>query len=143
MDGAAEARKRAAEGGGRHADSGRPNLLDANAAPQAANAAPQAPFQQQLDQIDLELSAMIVEDPNFWDLGGLKQRAEQLFNQAESAAERGRARMMVSKINRFEDIKRRKQALAAGRPESPGPIPRPPLACRRPTATAASTPRGN
>jgi hypothetical protein len=74
-------------------------------------------YQKQLDRIDLELSTMVVEDPNFWELSELRQRAETLFNQSETALERGRARMMVSKIARFEDIKRRKQALAAVRPE--------------------------
>jgi len=74
-------------------------------------------YQRQLDQIDLELSAMIVEDPNFWELGALRGRAEALFNQSETALEQGRARLLVSKIARFEDIKRRKQALAAARPE--------------------------
>jgi hypothetical protein len=81
------------------------------------------PFQRQLDRIDLELSAMITEDPNFWDLSGLKQRAEALFNQSESASARGRARMLLSKITRFEDIKRRKQALAQVRPELAKPDP--------------------
>ena len=59
---------------------------------------------------------MVVEDPNFWELSELRQRAESLFNQSETALERGRARMLVSKIARFEDIKRRKQALAAVAP---------------------------
>jgi len=76
-----------------------------------------AQYQKQLDQIDLELSAVIVEDPNFWELRELRQRAEALFNQSETASERGHARMLVSKIARFEDIKRRKQALAASRPD--------------------------
>jgi uncharacterized protein YraI len=82
-------------------------------------------FQKRLDQIDLELSAMVVEDPNFWDLSALKQQAEAIFNQSETASQRGRARMLVSKINRFEDIKRRKQALAAARPEFAPPDPPP------------------
>ena len=60
---------------------------------------------------------MVVEDPSLWDLGELRQRAETLFNQSETALEQGRARMLVSKIARFEDIRRRKQALAAARPE--------------------------
>ena len=82
-----------------------------------------AQFEKQLDQIDLELSAVIVEDPTFWELRGLRQRAEMLFNQSETALERGHARMLVSKIARFEDIKRRKQALAASRPEFARPDP--------------------
>ena len=80
-------------------------------------------YQKQLDRIDLELSTMVVEDPNLWELGELRQRAETLFNQSETALERGRARMLVSKIARFEDIKRRKQALAAVRPELARPDP--------------------
>ncbi len=83
------------------------------------------PFQKQLDRIDFELSSMVVEDPNFWDLSELKQRAETLFNQSTTALEQGRARMMLSKIARLEDIKRRKQALAAARPELARPDPLP------------------
>jgi SH3-like domain-containing protein len=88
-----------------------------------------AQYQRQLDQLDLELSAMVVEDPNFWELGEMRQRAETLFNQSETSLERGRARMLVGKIARFEDIKRRKQALAAARPElaRPDPLPVSPL----------------
>ena len=33
---------------------------------------------------------MVVEDPNFWELSELQQRAETLFNQSETALERGR-----------------------------------------------------
>jgi hypothetical protein len=86
------------------------------------------PFSKQLDQIDLELSAMIVDEPAYWDLNDLKRRAEALFNQAATASQQGHARMLISKINRFEDIKRRKQALSAGRPNDALP-------------DAASTPR--
>jgi hypothetical protein len=91
-----------------------------NAAPRRASP---GQYQSQLDQIDLELSAMVVEDPSFWELSDVRQRAETLFNQSETALERGRARMLVSKIARFEDIKRRKQALAASRPELARPDP--------------------
>lgn len=101
------------------ADRGR-NWQDNRDEPRAV---PAGGFQRQLDEIDLELSEMIVDDPNFWELSDLKRRAEALFNQAETASQRGRARMLVSKIDRFEDIKRRKQALAAVRPEFARPDP--------------------
>ena len=48
-------------------------------------------YQRQLDEIDLELSVMVVEDPALWDLGDVRQRTETLFNHAETALERGRA----------------------------------------------------
>ncbi len=94
-------------------------LSDGNGQPRPGTRLRVAPGQvkRQLDRIDLELSEMVVDDPNFWDLRELRQRAETLFNQSETALERGQARLLVSKIARFEDIKRRKQALAAVRPE--------------------------
>ena len=82
-----------------------------------------AAFQKQIDDIELELSAMIVEDPNFWELRDVRQRAETLFNESETALDQGRARLLLSKIARFEDIKRRKQALAELRPELARPDP--------------------
>jgi hypothetical protein len=78
-------------------------------------------YQKQLDRLDLELSTMVVEDPGLWQLGDVRQRAEALFNQSETALERGRARMLVSKIARLEDIKSRKQALAAAGPPLASP----------------------
>jgi uncharacterized protein YraI len=77
----------------------------------------QEQYQKQLDEIDLELSAMIVNDPGSWDLTDFRRRAETLFNQSETALEQGRARLMVGKIARLEDIKRRKDALAATQPD--------------------------
>ena len=62
-------------------------------------------YQTALNDLDLEISTMVVEEPTVWDFGELRQRAESLYNQAETAVERGRARTIVSKIARFEDIK--------------------------------------
>ena len=70
-------------------------------------------FQAELNEIDVELSAIVVEEPTVWELGELRQRAQSLMNQAETALERGRARTLVSKIARFEDIKERHNAVAA------------------------------
>ena len=90
---------------------------------------------------------MVVEDPASWELSEVRQRAETLFNQSETALERGRTRMLVSKIARLEDIKRRKQALAAAARNWSRPF-RPPVPCRAPReatsiATAVLTPRGS
>ncbi len=90
-----------------------------------------AQYQKQLDDLELELSAIVVEDPAAWDLSDLRQRAETLFDQAKSATERGHSRMLVGKIARFDDIKRRKLQLAssapaaAATPSGPPPSPLP------------------
>ena len=113
-----EPRRRAADRGRRSRRSDRPGHRPlAGRLRRAAAVFTGAISRRQLDQIDLELSTMVVDDPNFWELSELSERAETLFNQSETALERGRARMLVSKIAQFEEIKRRKQALAAFRPE--------------------------
>ncbi len=92
-----------------------------------------AQYQKQLDELDLELSAVIVEDPSFWELSELRQRAETLFNQAETALERGRA-----DAGEQDRAVRRHQASQTGigrRPAGVGlarPAARQPLAAGRP-----------
>ena len=72
-------------------------------------------FQAAIDDMELELSTMVVEEPSVWDFGELQQRAQSYFDQANTALERGRARMMLSKIARFEDIRQRYHSTSAVR----------------------------
>jgi uncharacterized protein YraI len=67
--------------------------------------------QRELDRIDLELSAMVVEEITTWSFGPLNERANALLEQAQTPSERGRARQMVDKLARFEDIKKRHDAI--------------------------------
>lgn len=64
-------------------------------------------YQTALEEIDLQLSAMVVEEPTVWTFHEVRRRAESLLDQAETALERGRARTLVNKMDRFEDIKLR------------------------------------
>jgi hypothetical protein len=70
-------------------------------------------FQAELDRLDLELSAMAIEDPAAWSFDALRDRANRLLDQAQTAVERGRARLLVNKIARFDDIKQRYDAVQA------------------------------
>lgn len=67
--------------------------------------------QRELDRIDLELSAMVVEEITTWSFGPLNDRANALLEQAQTPSERGRARQLVDKLARFEDIKKRHDAI--------------------------------
>ena len=49
----------------------------------------------------------MVEEPTVWQFGELRERSEALLNQAETAVDRGRARLLLGKIARFEDMKQR------------------------------------
>ncbi len=75
-------------------------------------------YQAELEEIDLELSTMVVEEPTVWSFDELRRRARSLQAIAETAVERGRARLLVGKITRFTDIKRRHDAVVAVRSET-------------------------
>ncbi|MDZ7616354.1 MAG: SH3 domain-containing protein [Patescibacteria group bacterium] len=75
-------------------------------------------FRNELEQIDLELSAMVVEEPTVWHFDRLQLHAEQLLREAQTAVERGRARVMVDKIARFADLKQRHQQVASLREQT-------------------------
>ncbi|MBN1911646.1 MAG: SH3 domain-containing protein [Pirellulales bacterium] len=68
-------------------------------------------FQQQLDAADLALSAMVAKNPNSWHFNALLNEAEALHEQAGTAVERGRARVLLAKIDRFADLKRRQDSV--------------------------------
>jgi hypothetical protein len=62
---------------------------------------------EEIDQIDLDLSQMVAEEPTVWDFSDLGARAERAANRVDTAVERGRARELLRKIARFEDIQER------------------------------------
>lgn len=66
-----------------------------------------------IEEIDLALSTMVTDEPHRWDLQPLKMRTEEILAEAPTAVERGRARLLLSRIERFEDVQRRSKALAS------------------------------
>jgi uncharacterized protein YraI len=65
-----------------------------------------------LEQIDVELSQILAEDISQWSFNALEQRAQQALQTSETALERGRARVLLDKLARFEEIKQRHDALS-------------------------------
>ncbi len=71
------------------------------------NMTPEEAYQADLDEIDLELSVVVAEEPASWRFDDLHRKADAVADRATTAVERGRAREMLNKLARFEEIKRR------------------------------------
>lgn len=85
----------------------------ASSLPSAVSERPSTePLDAQVEEIDLELSVMVSEEPTVWQFDRLRARAEGLLAQAGTAVERGRIRLLLSKIGRFEEIKDRYETVA-------------------------------
>lgn len=69
----------------------------------------------ELEQLDLDLSAAIAQDPANWDLKQLTTRCDSLLAQSETALDRGRVRLVQRKIARFEEIKQRQEQLVTAK----------------------------
>ena len=61
---------------------------------------------EELADIDLSLSRMVTSEPQTWEFEALRSRAERALSLAETALERGKARAVLSSIERFETIQR-------------------------------------
>jgi hypothetical protein len=72
---------------------------------------PADPFQVEIDSIDLAVSAMVVEEPTVWAFDDLDRRAEAALDHAQNAVQRGKARLLLDRIAKFEDIKRRSDTI--------------------------------
>lgn len=66
---------------------------------------------RELDRIDYELSVIVSEDIATWKLDELIKRADQAVTAANDSLERGRARVLRSKLARFAEIQQRNDAL--------------------------------
>ena len=75
-------------------------------------------FREEVEQINLELSVMVAEEPTVWHFDRLQLKAEQLLREAQTAVERGHARTLVDKIGQFADLKERHQQVAALREQT-------------------------
>jgi hypothetical protein len=60
-------------------------------------------LQQQLEQIEVDLSLMLAQDRSQWNLAPLRERVQQLIEQGADPAARGRARLTLDKIKQFEE----------------------------------------
>ena len=65
-----------------------------------------------LDELELALSQMVVAEPTAWSFAEFTHRADAILENAESAGDRSRARMFLSKLERFEDIQKRYTSIA-------------------------------
>lgn len=72
------------------------------------------PVREQLEDVEMELSRMLAEEPTAWSFVQLQARAEALYAQAETAVERGMVRAVLNRISAHEELRRRYQAIAAG-----------------------------
>jgi hypothetical protein len=61
----------------------------------------------EIEEIDLAISQMIVEEPTVWLFDELRERAEAALAGARTAVERGKARLLLGKISRLEEIRQR------------------------------------
>lgn len=76
---------------------------------------------RQFELIDIELSAIVSRDIEQWSFDDLRRRTEAAQQAAQTSLERGRASVLLDKLDRFADIKRRHQDLAASGPDEVGP----------------------
>jgi len=82
------------------------------AADQQAPVSASDPFQADLNALDFDVSKMVADDPGTWEFTALRRRAETLLPRADTAIERGKVRLILNRIARFEDVKRRNDLLA-------------------------------
>ncbi len=66
---------------------------------------------RELERINLDLSLTVSDEIANWSLAELQQRAEDVLGEAGTSIERGRARVVLNQIARFDDIKTRHEAI--------------------------------
>ncbi|MFO0901851.1 MAG: hypothetical protein U0939_02555 [Pirellulales bacterium] len=87
-----------------------PRRFDAvdSAAAQDVPAPPTSPeLSRGLEDLTLQLTQLSTQDPGLWNLAPLRASAEALVERGATPLERGKARLMLDKIEEFEDLQQR------------------------------------
>ena len=96
-----------------------PRIADARAGELRSypiSAQPASSAASPLDVLELELSLMLAQDRAAWNLAALREKVQQVVDSGPDPAERGRARLLLDKIEQFE------QAFAATEPSGRAPL---------------------
>jgi len=72
-------------------------------------------YREALRRLDRELAAMVAEEPTVWAFDDILLEAEELLHQAQTAVERGMAKVLLRKLDRFVAIQKHHRALASRR----------------------------
>lgn len=73
-------------------------------------------LQQELASLDVQLSSIVTQESSLWQFSEVRAAAEGLLARSQTAVERGRVRLLLNRIARFEDIQARRQKLDARSP---------------------------
>jgi len=79
--------------------------------PVPQNAVPSEEFQAELDDINTELSLMLAEEPSVWNCDELIRRTESLLSVAQTASQRAHARLLLNRLARAAQVKKRFDAV--------------------------------
>ena len=82
-----------------------------NSSSHAVNLSSEAARKRELERIELDLSLMVSDEIANWSLAALQRRGEDVLGEAASSVERGRARVVLNQIARFDEIKTRHDAI--------------------------------
>jgi SH3-like domain-containing protein len=74
-----------------------------------------ATFDEKLADVNTRLSASVLGEPTQWQLDDIRRQANSLLDEADNTLDRGKARLVVSQIDRFDDIRDRQVALYQNR----------------------------
>lgn len=99
-----------------------PSFISSEPQPPAPTTSPAA--ERELEDITVQLSMLAAREPNLWNLAPLRARTETLIERGSNPLERGKARLMLEKIEEFEELQQRhiraERGLAANSPTTPG-----------------------
>lgn len=68
-------------------------------------------FQAELDDINTELALMLAEEPSAWNCDELMRRTESLISAAQTSSERAHARLLLNRLTRAAQVKKRYDAV--------------------------------
>lgn len=68
----------------------------------------------EIGRVEVEMALMVAKDPSFWDFGVLRERLQKVIDKGTTPVDRGRARLVMERLDEFENIRKRQVKVNQG-----------------------------
>ena len=89
-------------------------IRELDSRPSLEDSAASSAYRDELGRVEVEMALMVAKEPSYWDFTALRARLQTIIDQGTTPVERGRARLVLDRLDGFETLRKRQVQIDRG-----------------------------
>lgn len=89
-------------------------IRELDSRPSLNESATSSAYRDELGRVEVEMALMVAKEPSYWDFTALRARLQTIIDQGTTPVERGRARLVLDRLDGFETLRKRQVQIDRG-----------------------------